>query len=165
MAARYFLVDTSRIPRDKVPGRKTFPSGSVAGRFTGTLAECITAWEETVRGFYRDYTKCPSIGLLAQKGNVYSYHHGGKGSYTIRIAPELTENPTYEVSPGLFDTPTPAGHTIAEAEVVMRRMGEGPGRLLILTNRENGSRYVYEANSLGYLDSKGTYERFFGGAR
>jgi len=33
MAARYFLIDTSHIPREKVPGRKTFPAGSVAGRF------------------------------------------------------------------------------------------------------------------------------------
>lgn len=33
MAARYFLVDLTKIARDKVVGRKTFPSGSVAGRF------------------------------------------------------------------------------------------------------------------------------------
>jgi hypothetical protein len=47
MAARYFLVDTSRIPRDKVPGRKTFPSGSVAGRFN-SLPHALRELKATV---------------------------------------------------------------------------------------------------------------------
>lgn len=130
---------------------------------TGTLAECQFAWTATVTGFYsQDYTKCPTIGLLAKLGHLYSFHEGGKGSYRISLAPELTENPTYEVRPASHATWTPAGETLAEAEVAMRRMGKGPSDLLILRNNFNNSLFVYETNSLGYLTPKGTYEQFYG---
>jgi hypothetical protein len=129
---------------------------------TGTLAECQQAWRDNVTGHYRDYEQCESIGLLYNLGNIYSFHQGGSGSYSIRMAPELTENPTYEVRPAADATWTPAGETLAEAEVAMRRMGKGPSDLLVLRNNFNNSLFVYETNNLGYLTPKGTYEQFYG---
>jgi hypothetical protein len=132
---------------------------------TGTLEQCQAAWSSTVTGHYRGFEKCPAIGLLADLGNRYSFHQGGKGSYTIRVMPELTENPVYEVRPANETDWRPAGDSLEEAEVVLRRMGTGAGRLLVLRNNFNGSLAVYEANDLGWMDFKGTYESFYGGAR
>ena len=132
---------------------------------TGTIEECQRAWQDTVTGHYRNYLACPSIGLLADKGNIYSFHEGGKGSYSIRLAPELTVDPTYEVRPADSTEWTPAGHTMNECEALMRRMGNGAGRLLILRNNFNGSQAVYEANDIGWMSFKGTFESFYGSAR
>lgn len=148
------------------PGINSRDTGPLQVLATGRLDECQQAWRDTVTGYYRDYTKCPSIGLLASKGYVFGFHEGGKGSWSISLAPELTKDPTYEVRPAVsVDDWTPAGHTMAEAEALMRHMGEGSSRLLILRNNFNGSQFVYEANGLGYLDGKGTYESFYGSAR
>jgi hypothetical protein len=132
---------------------------------TGTLAECQQAWRDTVTGHFRDYEQCVSFGLLYSLGNICSFHQGGKGSYTIRLAPELTENPTYEVRPASDTDWTAAGNTMHEAEAQLARMGKSAGRLLVLRNNFNGSQAVYEANEVGWLDFKGTYENFYGSAR
>lgn len=70
---------------------------------------------------------------------------------------------TYEVRPAAEQNRwVEAGESMDDAEAVMRKMGDGPGRLLILRNNFNGSLSVWSANGLGYLDFKGTHEQFYG---
>jgi hypothetical protein len=135
---------------------------------TGTEEECRAAWDRFVseQRFYgvdKTPDKYASVGLLAKLGTLFSISVGRMGRLVLSLAPELTRNPVFEVRPAAErDAWVPAGDTQAEAEVTMRRMGDGPGRLLILRNNGIGELSVWQANSLGYLDFKGTHEQFYG---
>ena len=135
---------------------------------TGTLEECKAAWtakatELRLSVESRDPDRYGAIGLLAKKGTIAALSVIGRGSLDLSLAPELTEDAVFEVRPAAErDAWVPAGSTQVEAEVTMRRMGDGPGRLLILRNNGIGELTVWQANSLGYLDFKGTHEQFYG---
>lgn len=134
----------------------------------GTLEKCMKGWGRFVsaNGFYgvdTDPSRYEAIGLVAKLGTRFSLHIGGHGRLAVSVAPDLTVDPTYEVRPAAErDGWVPAGHTIDDAEIQMRRMGDGPARLLILRNNENGALAVYQANRLGYLDFKGSHDSFYG---